>query len=249
MDTVKCCWSGGKDSSCATHLHLLQGDKCIVTNYIPMFTEDIPLLLKEHYEFIMQTIELWRRMGAGVYQVHGMTYWDYVHKISARGKNKGKPHGFPFFGVGKCGFARDSKIKSLAEIDEKFNLQYDYTDIGIAFDETARHSQLNESKRSILVEKEITEQMAAEYCKKNGLYSPHYNNHRRDGCTLCPQAKASERIEWFKQYPKAFDLVLELQEFVKQERPEQFPLRNKKFFIEEDMQISLFEEGTRYIVN
>lgn len=249
MATVKCCWSGGKDSSCATHLHLVQGDKCIVTNYIPMFTEDIPLILKEHYEFIMQTIELWKQMGAEVYQVHGITYWDWVHKISTRGKNKGKPLGFPFWRIGACGFNRDSKSKSVAEIDEKFNLQYDYTDLGIAFDEIERQSQLTERKRSILVEKEITEVMATEYCQKNGLYSPHYIHHRRDGCTLCPQAKSSERIEWFKQYPEAFELVLELQQFVKQERPEQTPLRDYKFFIEEDLQISLFEDGIRYIIN
>lgn len=249
MDTVKCCWSGGKDSSCATHLHLLQGDKCIVTNYIPMFTEEIPLLLKGHYEFIMQTIELWKQMGAEVYQVHGITYWDWVHKVATRGKTKGKPRGFPFFGVGKCGFARDSKNKSVSEIDEKFNLRYDYMDLGIAFDEVERHSILNEKQRSILVEQKITEYMATEYCKKNGLYSPQYDNYKRDGCTLCPHAKASERIEWFNQYPEAFGLVLELQEFVKKERPEQTPLRDYKFFIEEDMQLSFFEEGTRYIIN
>jgi hypothetical protein len=219
-----------------------------------MFTEEIPLLLKEHYEFIMQTIERWQEMGAEVYQTHGITYWDWVRKVVTRGPNKGKPHGFPFFGVGKCGFARDSKIKSLAELDEKFNLQYDYMDLGIAFDEVERHSQLNDKKRSILVEDKVSEDMATLYCKANGLYSPHYDfdfgkKNKRDGCTLCPQARAKERIEWFKQYPEAFDLVLELQEFVKQERPNIYPLRGYKFFIEEDMQLSFFEEGTRYIIN
>ena len=249
MDIVKCCWSGGKDSSCAAHLHLLQGDKVIVCNYVPMFTEDIPLILKEHYEFIMKTIELWKSMGAEVYQVHGMTYWDFVHKVATRGIRKGKVFGFPFFLTNKCNFQRDSKTKSLQELDGKFNLKYDYTDLGIAFDEVDRQSQLNEKKRSILVEKKITEDMATEYCKINGLYSPHYLHHKRDGCTLCPQAKASERIEWFKQYPEAFDLVLELQDFVRKERPDQYPLRNYKFFIEEDMQISMFESGKRWIIN
>jgi hypothetical protein len=91
--------------------------------------------------------------------------------------------------------------------------------------------------------------MATMYCKANGLYSPHYKNNKRDGCTLCPHAKANERIEWFNQYPQAFDLVWELQEFVKKERPEQTPLRNYTFFIEEDLQLSFFEEGTRFIIN
>lgn len=254
MNIVKCCWSGGKDSSCATHLHLTQGDKVIVANYVPMFTEEIPLILKEHYEFIMQTIELWKQMGAEVYQVHGMTYWDYVHKTSTRGKNKGKPFGFPFFGVGNCGFNRDSKSKSIAEIDEKYNLEYDYEDVAIAFDEINRQQQLNETKRSILVEEKITEFEATEYCKKNGIYSPHYSfdfgkKKKRDGCVLCPQARPKERIEWFKQYPEAFELVLELQDFVRKERPNQYPLRTYKFFIEEDIQLSLFEIGKRWIIN
>jgi hypothetical protein len=138
----------------------------------------------------------------------------------------------------------------LSEIDQKFNLQYDYTDLGIAFDEVERHLQLNDYKRSLLVEKKITENMATEYCKVNGLYSPHYLHHKRDGCVLCPQAKPSERIEWFKQYPEAFELVLQLQNFVKQERPEQTPLRNYKFFIEEDMDKEFPEncEGGKYLL-
>ena len=246
MDIVKCCWSGGKDSSCATHLHLTQGHTVIVANYVPMFTDTIPLILKEHYEFIMQTIELWKSMGAEVYQVHGMTYWDFVHKRSSR---SGLPFGFPCFITNKCNFQRDSKTKSLQELDVKLNLKYDYVDLGIAFDEVYRHSQLNNYKRSILVEKKIPEDMATQYCKANGLYSPHYLHHKRDGCTLCPQAKADARIEWFKQYPEAFDLVLELQEFVKKEIPNQYPLRNYKFFIEEDVQLSMFESGKRWVIN
>lgn len=249
MAIVKCCWSGGKDSSCATHLHLMQGDKVIVVNYVPMFTEEIPLILKEHYEFIMQTIELWKSMGAEVYQVHGMTYWDFVHLIKTRGSEKGLPFGFPPFNTGMCTFKNYSKKKSLDGLDKRFNLKYDYMDLGIAFDEIDRHSQLNDYKRSILVEKKITEDIATEYCKVNGLYSPCYLNDKRDGCILCPQAKPNRRIEWFKQYPEAFDLVLELQEFVKRERPNQYPLRDYKFFIEEDMQTDLFGTETKWIIN
>lgn len=249
MDIVKCCWSGGKDSSCATHLHLVQGDKVIVANYVPMFTDTIPLILKEHYEFIMQKIELWQSMGAEVYQVHGMTYWELVHRIKKKGDKKGLPYGFPPFWRRLCTFKNYSKEKSLNGLDKQFNLNYDYMDLGIAFDEINRHSQLNDYKRSILVDKKITESMATEYCKVNGLYSPHYSNDKRDGCTLCPQANHKRRIEWFKQYPEAFDLVLDLQDFVKKEIPDQYPLRNFKYFIEQDMQLSMFETGKRWIIN
>ena len=54
---------------------------------------------------------------------------------------------------------------------------------------------------------------------------------------------------WFEDYPDAFGLVLELQNFVKIERPEQNPLRNYRWFIEEDLQMNMFDKGTRWIIN
>lgn len=44
--TVKVSWSGGKDSTCAVLLHLEAGHKVKAVNYTPMFTEEIPLLLR-----------------------------------------------------------------------------------------------------------------------------------------------------------------------------------------------------------
>lgn len=251
MDVVKVSWSGGKDSSCAAHLHMLQGDDCIICNYTPMFTEKIPLILKDHYEFILQTADRFREMGAKVHIVHGETYWDYVTRIAKAGKNEGKILGFPCFIRGQCGFKRDSKEKAISKLDSLFSLKYDYQDIGIAYDEADRRKQLSEIKRSILVERKITEEMATQYCKKNGLYSPHYIRFNRDGCVLCPHAPARERNEWFMQYPEAFELVLQLQERVRQERPEMYPLRNYRYFIEEDLQIGLFDEvgKIKYLIN
>ena len=249
MAIVKCNWSGGKDSSCATHLHLTQGDKCIVCCYVPMFTEEIPLILKQHYEFILQTAERFKSMGAEVHIVSGMTYVEYVTKIATRGKNKGKPFGFPCFIRGQCGFKRDSKEKAIRELTESLELKYDYEDIGIAFDEKNRHKQLNDKKRSILVETKRTEYDATAYCIINGLYSPHYENYKRDGCVLCANAKSKERQEWFNQYPEAFPILLNLQDFIKAEKPNFFPLRNYRWFIEEDLQMNMFDKGTRWIIN
>lgn len=230
-DIVKVNWSGGKDSTCAVMKHLERGDKVIAVCYIPMFTESIPLLLKDHHEHILRTADKFRSLGAEVFFAKGITYCDMVHKRSSRGKFKGRAFGFPPFITGQCNFKRDSKIKALSEINIG---QYDYEDIGIAADETRRHSQLTDKKRSILCELGITEQMAFEYCKERGILSPHYDAHKRDGCTLCPHAKAIERERWFQQFPCAIPLVLELQEFVKVERPEQTPLRGHKWFIDEN---------------
>ena len=236
-DVVKVSWSGGKDSTCAVMLHLLRGDTVKAVCYIPMFTDTIPLLLKDHYEHILRTADKFRAMGAKVHIVSGMTYYDFVHKRSTRGKFKGRAFGFPPFVKRRCSFKRDSKIKALQEVDVGY---YDYEDIGIAADETERQNQLNDRKRSILCELGISEREAARCCKAMGMYSPHYALFKRDGCTLCPHAKASERALWFEQYPDAIPIVIELQEFVKAERPEMTPLRNYQWFIDTD-QITFFD--------
>ena len=230
-DVVKVSWSGGKDSTCAVMKHLERGDMVKAVCYIPMFTDSIPLLLKDHYAFILRTADKFRSMGAEVHIVTGLTYYDMVHKRSSRGKFKGRAFGFPPFITGKCNFKRDSKLKALSNIDLG---EYDYEDIGIASSETRRHGQLNNRKRSILYEMDITEQMAIDFCKEHNILSPHYDTQKRDGCTLCPHAKSTQREKWLEQYPEAVPIVLELQEFVKQERPDQTPLRNYKWFIDDD---------------
>lgn len=227
--TVKVSWSGGKDSTCAVLLHLETGHKVKVVNYIPMFTEEIPLLLKEHYEFIQNTAELFRDIGAEVYMVTGMTYYDYVLRRKTKGADKGGIMGFPCFIPRMCKFKNFSKERALHGCDVG---QYDYEDIGIAYDEKLRQKQLNDKVRSILVECKITEEQAMEICKINDLVSPLYKQYKRDGCTLCPNAPKREREQWFREFPEAIPLVKELQDKVKAEKPENHtPLRNHEWFL------------------
>ena len=54
----------------------------------------------------------------------------------------------------------------------------------------------------------------------------------RDGCSLCCNASEKEREEWFEDYPEAIPLVIELQNIVKEQRPDRPPLRDYKYFIE-----------------
>lgn len=247
METVKISWSGGKDSTCATHLHLLKGHNCIICNYMPMFDDETPLLLKNHYEFIMETAERFRKMGGVVHIVHGITYWDFVMYERKKGINKGKVQGFPFFWQNKCNFQRDSKTKSIKNLDKDLGLIYDYEDIGLAVDEKHRLAQLTEKKRSILCEEGYTEKMAFEYCRDNNLLSPHYQNFKRDGCALCPQANVKERIRYLQEYPSVFEKILYLQEVVKRECPNRYPLRGHKWIIEESNQLNIF--GDKFIIN
>lgn len=226
--TVKVSWSGGKDSMCAVLLHLRDGHKVKAVNYTPMFTEEIPLLLKDHYEFIQKTAERFRDMGAEVYMVTGMTYYDFVLRRKTKGPDKGGIMGFPCFIPGMCKFKNFSKEKALNNVDVGY---YDYEDIGIAYDEKKRQTQLNEKLRSILVEYEITEQRAMEICKHYDLLSPIYQHYKRDGCTLCPNAPKREREQWFKEYTEAVPILKELQDKVRAEKPEQSPLRNHEWFL------------------
>lgn len=231
-NVVKVSWSGGKDSSCAVMQHIYANNTAKVVCYIPMFTDTIPLITKVHYEFIFGTAERFRQLGAEVYIVTGMTYYCYVTHRSTRGKFKGRAFGFPGFIRGQCGFKRDSKLKALAQCDVG---AYEYEDVGIAADEISRHGQLTPQKRSILCELGITEKQAWAFCKEHQLLSPHYDLRKRDGCALCPNAPILERQRWFQDYPEAVPVVIELQEFVKRERPGQTPLRNYRWFIEEDI--------------
>jgi len=227
-DVVKVSWSGGKDSTCAVLKHLEKGHKVKAVYYVPMFTETIPLILKQHYEFIQNTAEYFKSLGVEVFRAEGITYVDYVQKRSSRGKFKGRMFGFPLFFRGKCGFNRDSKSKALSLCDVGY---FDYEDIGIAADEKHRLSQLNVHKRSILNELGITEPMAKLEVSSRGLLSPHYCDYSRDGCALCPNATPREREQWFSDYPEAVPILENLQEIVKKERPGQYPLRNHEWFL------------------
>lgn len=222
MDIVKVNWSGGKDSTYAIIRHLQRNHKVKAVCYIPMLNDKIPLIQKEHYEFILRTANIFRNSGCDVLIVHGITYCEYVLHRSTRGKFKGRLFGFPCVGAGMCGFKRDSKLKALNSVDVGY---YDYEDVGIAYDEFLRHSQLTNKKRSILVEDQITESFAKEMVRKRGLLSPTYLYSNRDGCVVCPNAKRSEIEKWLNDYPEAVTIMKNLQETVQRERPDCFPLR------------------------
>lgn len=215
--------------------HIERGDKVKVVYYVPMLTKEIPLITKKHYNFIQDTANYFRSLGAEVYPADkGVTYYEYVTHIAIKGKYKGKIFGFPCVNRGQCGFKRDGKLRACNNCDVGY---YDYESIGIAYDEVARHNQLTDLKKSILCELKITEQEATDYCKENGLYSPHYEKKkikkdRRDGCALCCNATEEERQEWYNDYPEAVPIVIELQDLVKEKRPDRPPLRGYKYFIE-----------------
>lgn len=70
-DTVKISWSGGKDSTAACYLHLEAGHNCKIVYYVPMFDDEIPLISKRHYDFILRQANEWKNMGGGCIQSRG----------------------------------------------------------------------------------------------------------------------------------------------------------------------------------
>ena len=227
MAIVKISWSGGKDSTCAVLEHIKQGDLCKIVCYIPMLCDQIPLIQKCHYEYIHNTADLWRSQGLEVHIVTGISYVEFVLTRATRGKNKGKVFGYPCYITGKCNFKIYSKIKAL----NRCNIgEYDYEDIGIAFDETQRHNQLNEQKRSILCEKHITEKEALLRCAREGLLSPLYLTSCRDGCAVCPHKPANELLAWLNDYPEAKEILLKLDSKLQDIRPEHPPFRHNVWF-------------------
>lgn len=232
MSVVKCNWSGGKDSTTAVLLHCDRGDVCKVVCYVPFFDEQTPLVLNDHYQHLMRTALRFEEMGAKVFFVHGITYCEYFFHRSTRGKYKGRMFCWPSFQRGRCGFKRDSKLKAIDRLDCGV---YDYQDIGIAYDEKDRQSQLSENKRSLLVEMRITEKDAFEICRRNGMLSPIYDRTGRDGCALCPHASKTERDLWLSENPHVVSSLIDMQRVASVERPGQFPLRNHQNFIESEV--------------
>lgn len=231
MDTVRVSWSGGKDSTAAVLLHLEAGHSVTAVCYVPMFDETTPLITRIHYEFLERAAAKLRVLGAVVQFVHGMTYVDFVTYKITRGKNKGKTMGFPCYLTGKCNFRVYSKAKALSSEELE---KYDYEDIGIAADEIARHGQLTERKRSILVENDYSEEDARHICIEYGLLSPLYaSGIKRDGCALCPHAKPEVRQMWFNDYPHVVPKLRSLQQIVRIERPEHPPMRKGLYFLED----------------
>ncbi len=166
MAVVKVGWSGGKDSTTAVMKHIERGDNVKIVNYTPMFTKEIPLILKDHYTFIQTTANYFKRLGAEVYFADkGVTYYDYVTHIAVKGKCKGQMFGFPIIGAGMCGFKRDGKLRALSLCDVG---EYDYEGVGICFDETKRHNQLTDDLRSILCELKMTQDDTRQFCQENG---------------------------------------------------------------------------------
>lgn len=228
---VLVCWSGGKNSTRAVYEYHTRGYAVTAVCYIPMFTKKIPLIDREHYDFLLRCSKWFRSIGIRVVFLRGVTYYDWCSRILVKGKSKGEVRGFPLFFRGCCGFACDGKIKEINNYFADHSKTFKYIDIGLCADEYDR-KVLKGRERSILQELGIFDKECFYWCRDFQLLSPRYARSGRDGCMLCPQAKSFERVLFFNQYPDAFEKVLELQRMSLSKNKVFYPLRGKHWFIE-----------------
>lgn len=88
--------------------------------------------------------------------------------------------------------------------------------IGIAKDEPKRLDRYKEletenHKYITLADLGIDELQAMEICRQNDLLSPKYTNSFRGGCWFCPKQSMSDLYNLWKDYPKYFDMLVEME--------------------------------------
>ena len=81
--------------------------------------------------------------------------------------------------------------------------------IGIAADEPKRFGQLNERKRSALVEYGITETQAMAICENLGWVSPTYLHSGRDGCWFCPCQGIDSLRRLYNEFPEYWQMMMD----------------------------------------
>ena len=119
--------------------------------------------------------------------------------------------------------------------------------IGIANDEQERLLRLDGVNRISLLQKyQVTEDMACQICRDNGLLSPIYDFTTRGGCFFCPNAKNEELRHLRDYHPDLWQRLLDLQKlpnkvtekFNRQFRIDEIDL----LFQNEDNQLSMFQK-------
>ena len=198
--------SYGKDS--LAQLEVIHQNGLPLTDIVTadiMATPDLPAYLPEVTEFRdRMDREIEARYGIPVTHIRAdESFVEVFHRErTARSKYEGI-YGWPKVIGGRwC-----MKYLKFVPIQNYFKGLDCVTWIGIAADETARHAQLNERKRSALVEYGVTEAHAMEICKSLGWVSPTYLHSGRDGCWFCPCQGVDQLRRLYNDFPKLWQMM------------------------------------------
>lgn len=128
----------------------------------------------------------------------------FYHKRT-RGKRVGQIMGWPMTKGPRmgCEMQKALKVNPMREA-QKGNIVY----IGIAADETNRFHNLNDTKKSPLLEARWTEARCWNWCRRNDLLSPIYTTAIRGGCWFCPNQSIKQLRHLRKHYPEYWALML-----------------------------------------
>lgn len=120
-------------------------------------------------------------------------------KKESKSKNAGLIYGFPY----RMGQWCNSRLK-VGVLNSIKGIQY----IGIASDEPTRFHNLNDKKRSPLVEAGWTEEICRKWCEDNDLLSPIYTTATRGGCWFCHNQAIDQLRLLRKNHPDLWALLL-----------------------------------------
>ena len=203
----------GKDSLATVILAKRHGEPLDAVVYARvMYDKNRSAELPEHEEFIFNTaIPKLRSWGIETIVVDSpKTFLDCFYRVRSRGENVGKIVGFPI--PNRCEVQRDCKLPSFNLVDKLFDPNDTTWYVGIAIDEQKRLARLEgTAKVSLLAKYGYTEEMAAELCKEEGLYSPIYSYTKRGGCFFCPNASESELYHLFINHPEMWSDLMALE--------------------------------------
>lgn len=151
-------------------------------------TEDIPADLPPMIEFKAKADKIIEeKYGIKVEHIKAnQCYNDVFYKVLGEGgksKYAGKIYGFPMVRGSWC----NSHLKM--SVFEKFERTDIVQYIGIAADEPNRFHNLNNQKRSPLVEAGWNEAECRRWCEENDLLSPIYTTSTRGGLLVLPQSR------------------------------------------------------------
>ena len=201
-------WSGGKDSTATVILAHQQGIEVDSIDYVDMrYNAHISAQLPFVADFIETASERFRQWG---YKVRFLkpekTAIDLAYQRFKRSKydRNGLMYGCLAFMRMGCWFTH-IKQNTLRKHKSKCI-------VGIAIDEPERLARMRTIDKSLLAERNKTENDCFDICRKEGLLNPIYNVDcfRRDGCFFCPNVKLPQ-IEFLKTYhPYHYELAIDL---------------------------------------
>ena len=185
-------FSGGKDSTAMLLMMIEKGiqiDRIInvdTTKEFPAMYEHIKKVQSMIFPLKIETVKI------------DFDYWFSEH-VKTKGKNKGqKGYGFPDFRNRWCTALKREAVKRIQN-----SIAGDYVQFhGIAVDELERTEKNKGNIRYPLVEWNVTEKQALEYCYSKGLdWSGLYEKFARVSCWCCPLSRIGELRTLYNEFP------------------------------------------------